>query len=106
MQEYQKAEHGELFYLYDSGVIDPERIIIFHGIKPFNFFHILSIGLRVGLWKHALSMEGVFYLVYLRSHQTFTRFYWEVFNQVHRKPDYILLDFEWRKLITVSHVTR
>lgn len=49
MQEYQKAEHGELFYLYDSGVIDPERIIIFHGIKPFNFFHILSIGLRVGL---------------------------------------------------------
>ena len=117
--QYQVTENGDQFLLFDSGVGDAERILLFSSQQGLQFLSNSQHWYADGTFK---VCPEVFFQVYTvhaqqggrifpcsfallpnKTEGTYTRLFRELFNHVNgNSPDGILVDFE-RSAISALH---
>ena len=120
-QQYCETEDGQNFLIFDSGVADPDRILIFSSEQQLQFLSISDHWFADGTFKVCLEVffqvysihaeQGgkifpcVFALLPNKTEVTYTRFYQEVFNRIDGDgPEDILTDFERSALNALNNV--
>ena len=119
---YQLTENGDQFLLYDSGVGDPERILIFSSQQAIQFLSSSDHWFADGTFKvcpdiyfqvytvHAEQGGRIFPCVFAllpnKTEATYTRFFREIFNVIinGNNPNDILVDFEKSAMNGISNI--
>ena len=120
-QHYCETEDEQNFLIFDSGVADPDRILIFSSEQQLQFLSISDHWFADGTFKvcpkvffqvytiHAEQGGKIFPCVFAllpnKTEVRYTRFYQEIFNRTDGDgPEDILIDFERSALNALNNV--